>query len=220
MMKNSAKRNLDLERIVERNLEELENSISTKTGLKVAEIVTKIADKESVEWAIEGGLAMHLYGFDRSTKDVDFIASGKLSLAVKRRLNFGGERYEIKTGKKTVAVDWILRRDDYKDFYRQALEDMTEIRDWKILTPEWLVILKYIAGRAKDRLDLLWLLQQKGLVSRKIVYENLVKVLGKKGAKLFLLGLQREYDLADLSAGKSGDENESYESDPYPEYNV
>lgn len=210
----------DLEKIVRRNIKELENAISTETGLKVAETISKTADKENVACAIAGGLAMHLYGFDRSTKDVDFVADKKLSLKVMRRLNFGGERYEIKIGKRVVPVDWILRSDKYKDFYRQALKDATELDGWKILTPEWLVILKYIAGRGKDRLDLLWLLQQKGLVNRNIVRKNLINVVGRLGAEGFLLGLQREYDLADLTAGREGDENESYKPDElYPEYN-
>jgi hypothetical protein len=154
MTKKTPRRNPELEKIVERNLKELENAVPTQTGLAVAEVVTKIADKESVEWAIAGGLAMHLYGFDRSTNDVGFLADKRLPLNITRRLGFGGERYEIKIGKRVVPVDWIIRADKYKDFYRQALKDATEIKGWKILTPEWLVILKYIAGRAKDRLDL------------------------------------------------------------------
>jgi len=80
--------------------------------------------------------------------------------------------------------------------------------------------LKYIAGRGKDRLDLLWLLQQKDLVNRRKVKNNLVKPLGELGSTGFLVGLQREYDLADVMARRSGDENESYIPDEeYPEYN-
>jgi len=210
----------DLEKIVRRNIKELEKAVSTETGLKVAKVMQGITDKENIAWAIAGGLAMHLYGFDRSTKDVDFIADKRLSLSVVRRLNFGGERYEIKIGKRAIPVDWILRSDKYKDFYRQALKDATELDGWKILTPEWLVILKYIAGRGKDRLDLFWLLQQKGLVNRNTVRKNLVKVVGKLGAEGFLLGLEREYDLADMTADREGDENESYKpDDSYPDYN-
>jgi len=113
-----------------------------------------------------------------------------------------------------------LRRDKYKTIYNQALTDSAELKGWKILTPEWLVILKYIAGRGKDRLDLLWLLQQKDLVNRRKVKNNLVKPLGELGSTGFLVGLQREYDLADVMARRSGDENESYIPDEeYPEYN-
>lgn len=41
------------------------------------------------------------------------------------------------------------------------------INDLPILTPEWLIILKYIAGRFKKQEDCVFLLSKKGLVSRK-----------------------------------------------------
>lgn len=210
----------ELEKLIEKNL--AAQTVSTETGLRVAEKIKEIADRENVGFAIAGGLAMHLYGFERATKDVDFVAEKRLPMEVKRYLSFGGERYEIEVGGEKIDVDWIMRRDNYKDFYKQALADAAELKSWKILTPEWLVILKYIAGRAKDRLDLLWLLQQKTLVKRKKVKQNIVKVIGELGATGFLLGLQREYDLADVMGLRaSGDENESYvpDDEEYPEYN-
>ncbi len=210
----------ELQKLVERNL--AEKTVSTETGLKVAEKIKDIADRESVEFAVAGGLAMHLYGFERATKDVDFLANKRLPVTVVRYLRFGGERFQIEIGGETIDVDWIMRRDNYKELYRQALTDATDIKQWRVLTPEWLVILKYIAGRAKDHLDILWLLQQKNLVNRKTVKRNIEKVIGTLGASGFLLGLQREYDLADVMGLRAaGDENESYipNDDEYPEYN-
>lgn len=210
----------ELQMLVERNLSA--KTVSTATGLEVAEKIKLIADRENVEFAIAGGLAMHLYGFERATKDVDFLANKRLPVTVVRYLSFGGERYEIEIGGETIDVDWIMRRDNYKELYRQALADATAIKQSKIITPEWLVILKYIAGRGKDRLDILWLLQQKNLVKRKVVKRNIEKVLGKLGTVGFLLGLQREYDLADVMGLRAaGDENESYipDDDECPNYN-
>ena len=210
----------ELEKLIEKNL--AAQTVSTETGLRVAQKIKEIADRENIEFAIAGGLAMHLYGFERATKDVDFVAERGLPLKIVRYLSFGGERYKVEIGDEKIDVDWIMRRDNYKNFYKQALADATELKSWKILTPEWLVILKYIAGSAKDRLDLLWLLQQKTLVKRKKVKENIVKVIGELGAAGFLLGLQREYDLADVMGLRaSGDENESYvpDDEEYPDYN-
>lgn len=210
----------ELGKLIEKNL--AAQTVSTETGLLVAQKIKLITDRENIAFAIAGGLAMHLYGFERATKDVDFVAEKRLPLEVVRYLSFGGERYEIEISGTKIDVDWIVRRDNYKEFYKQALADVVEFKDWQILTPEWLVILKYIAGRAKDRLDLLWLLQQKSLVKRKKVKENIVKVMGELGAAGFLLGLQREYDLADVMGFRaSGDENESYipEDEEYPDYN-
>lgn len=209
----------ELEKLVEKNLSK--QTVSTETGLRVADKLKEIAEKENVDFAIAGGLAMHLYGFERATTDVDFVANRRISLEAKRHLTFGGERYEVEIDGRKIDADWIVRRDKYAEIYRQALKDAAEINGRKIISPEWLVVLKYSAGRGKDRLDLLWLLQQKDLVNRKRIAQNLKNLLGELGAIGFLTGLQREYDLADvMGARAAGDENESYIPDEdYPEYN-
>lgn len=209
----------ELEKLVEKNL--AKQTVSTEIGLRVADKLKELAERENVDFAIAGGLAMHLYGFVRATTDVDFVANRRISLDVKRHLIFGGERYEVEIDGRKIDTDWIVRRDKYAEIYRQALKEAAEINGRKILSPEWRVILKYSAGRGKDRLDLLWLLQQKGLVNRKKIAQSLKNLLGELGAIGFLTGLQREYDLADvMGARAAGDENESYIPDEdYPEYN-
>lgn len=209
----------EIRKLIEKNL--AKQTVSTETGLRVADKLKEIAEKEDVDFAIAGGLAMHLYGFERATADVDFVANRRISLETKRHLSFGGERYEVEIDGKKIDADWIVRRDKYAEIYKQALKDAAEINGRKILSPEWLVVLKYSAGRGKDRLDLLWLLQQKGLVNRKKIAQHLKNLLGELGAIGFLTGLQREYDLADvMGARATGDENESYMPDEdYPEYN-
>ena len=41
---------------------------------EAAQEIGRIAEKENVEWALVGGIAMYLYGSPRLTKDVDIIA--------------------------------------------------------------------------------------------------------------------------------------------------
>lgn len=209
----------EIKKLIETNLEK--QTVSTETGLQVADKLKQIASAENVDFAIAGGLAMHLYGFVRATLDVDFIANRRISLEAKRHLIFGGERYEVEIDGRKIDTDWIVRKDKYAEIYVQALKDSTEIDGRKIILPEWLVILKYAAGRGKDRLDLLWLLQQKKLVDRRKIAQLLKNLLGELGAIGFLTGLQREYDLADvMGARATGDENESYIPDEdYSEYN-
>jgi hypothetical protein len=200
-----------------------ETALSTAEALAVAEAVLAIAQRESVACAIAGGLAVQLYGYARQTKDVDFIGERGLPLHVARYLTFGGESYDLRLDGKQFVVDWILRRDKYKRFYQLALAEADTLPNgWKIVSPEWLVVLKYIAGRPKDLLDLQWLLQRTGLVNRRKLRASLTQHLGAEGAEGYLLGLQRFYDLADLAAKRGdGDENESYREtiDEYPEYN-
>nr|MBP6824357.1 hypothetical protein [Acidobacteriota bacterium] len=98
----------DYQRVVERMLENVANpTISTDTGLEAAQQVGHLAAQEEIEWAIAGGIAMHLYGSPRMTKDVDIIASRDLSLTAEHRLSFGGSSYTLQVGKYQVQIDWI-----------------------------------------------------------------------------------------------------------------
>ncbi len=70
--------------------------IDTKTGLEAALKTGEIAEKEDVGWALNGGLAMHLYGSERLTEDVDIIADNFLKIPAEKilgHLKQGGVRY-------------------------------------------------------------------------------------------------------------------------------
>lgn len=198
----------ELNELAERNLKN-NPMIDTEVGLKAISKVAAIAAKENVQWALAGGLAMHIYGSPRLTKDVDLIASTVLSIEPERQLGFGGERYIVKVGKKEVAIDWIVRRDLFAIYYRAALADADEIAGVKILTPEWLVITKYIAGRFKDQEDAVFLLRQPELVDRRKIKANYLGVGGEAAWSGAAPGLSRWFDIADRKI-TDGDENESY----------
>ena len=69
----------DYRRIVEHVLQNAaQPMISTDTGVEAARKAGELAAREEIEWAVAGGLAMHLYGSPRMTKDVDIIASRHL----------------------------------------------------------------------------------------------------------------------------------------------
>lgn len=113
-------------------------------------------------------------------------------------MSFGGESYQVEVGKKLVTVDWIVRNDDDTKFYVAALAEALEGQNGiKIISPEWLVILKHLSGRPKDQLDLTWLLQESNLVNRQKVEENIKKVLGEYASYL-IRDLQSEFDYADV----------------------
>lgn len=174
-------------------------SIPTDVGVKAAEIASDLAEANGIVCALAGGIAMHIYGFTRATTDVDLIASEKLPLTSKKKLTFGGESYRIKVGKREVQVDAIVRNDELTAIYQAALADALETdANVKIISPEWMAILKHLAGRAKDKLDLIWLLQQDGLVDRKKVQKNLVKAIGKQSAFFVYEEMKSEFDYADF----------------------
>src|SRR5437870_6119523 len=132
----------DYQRLVERVLQNVANpTISTDTGVEAVQQVGRLADQEEVKWAVTGGLAMHLYGSPRLTKDVDIIASQNLSLTPEHQLSFGGSSYTLQVGKYAVPIDWIVRSDGYQKFYRAALQEAIRLPNGlRIVTPEWLVI--------------------------------------------------------------------------------
>lgn len=171
--------------------------LDEESATAVIETVAEIAVENDAKWALVGGLAMALYGSDRTTKDIDIIADKLLPLERVGELRQGGERYIIKTNKKEVAVDWIIRKDEFKQLFAEALNEAVKINDVPILTPEWLVILKFIAGRFKDQEDAVFLLSQKGLVNRELIKQKLINLFGKPAWGLAKHGYQRWFNLAD-----------------------
>lgn len=187
------------QRIIEKTFQNKENlMIDTKTGLEATIKLSEIAKKIGVSWALVGGLAMHLYGSDRLTKDVDVIADNLLNIEkILGHLKQGGVRYEVETSNNKVSVDWIIRNDEAKKYYDQALKDAVLLEGIPIISPEWLVILKYIAGRFKDQEDAIFLLSRKDLVNRNKIKDLIVKISGREGWILAKAGYQRLFALAD-----------------------
>jgi hypothetical protein len=157
-----------------------DKAIGTEEAIFAARYVLEVAQKKGVKSAICGGLAMHLYGFTRATKDIDFIADNEIGLHVTRALSFGGLAYKCILEGKDYEVDWIIRNDEQKELYAIALREMIILDDVKlpIITPEWLVIIKHVAGRGKDHMDCVWLLRKDGLVNRDKLIEIIRRVMG------------------------------------------
>lgn len=181
------------------NSSSVKASIPTEVGIEAAEIAARLAEDNGIACALAGGIAMHIYGFTRATSDVDLLVSERLPLKSKKKLSIGGESYRIKVGRREVQVDAIVRSDELAAVYQAALANALETdADVNIVSPEWMAILKYFAGRAKDKLDLIWLLQQDGLVDRKLVQKNLVKAIGKQSAYFVYQEMKSEFDYADF----------------------
>ncbi len=188
--------------------------IDEDSASQAIEFVSKIADENDIDWALVGGLAMNFYGSDRLTKDIDMISNQRLPIPKEKivgQLKQGGERFQAETDKKVVSIDWIIRNDEFKELFQDALAEAVKIDDVPILTPEWLVILKFIAGRFKDQEDAVFLLSRKELVNRNLIKQHIVRVVGATAWGLAKHGFQRWYDIAD---GKSRDE-ERDEKDGY-----
>jgi hypothetical protein len=174
--------------------------IDEDSASQAIDIISKIAEENGIDWALVGGLAMNLYGSDRLTKDIDMISTKRLPMPKEKivgQLKQGGERYKAETDKKTVSIDWIIRNDEFKALFQDALSEAVLIGEIPVLKPEWLVILKFIAGRFKDQEDAVYLLSKKGLVNREFIKEKIVKHFGLGAWSLAKHGYYRWFDLAD-----------------------
>ncbi len=196
----------EYQRLVERMLENTAlPMISSDTGLEAAQQLGRLAAQEEIEWALAGGLAMYLYGSPRLTKDVDIIASKDLSLTPQHKLGFGGSSYTLQVGRYAVQVDWIVRNDGYQKYYRAALKDAVKLPNGlRVVTPEWLAILKLNAGRQKDLDDIVFLLRQEKLVDRPTVKQNVVATASEDTWLAMLPNFRRLCDLADGNTKEPG----------------
>jgi hypothetical protein len=180
--------------------------ISTKEVFAAAAVIIEQAKKEGVEWALAGGLALHLQGCPGVTQNAAILGSAKLKRESERKLSFGGESYSALVGEREIAIDFVVRDDVFRDFYVAALRDAQVTTDgWRVVTPEWMAILKFLAGRAEDQLDLLRLLKEPNLVDRDKVEWLLEEVMGKTGAQVALLGLWPFYAQAEILRARDGE---------------
>ena len=123
---------------------------------KAVRYVMACADGEGISVALVGGFALQLVGSDRLTGDVDMVSSAPISaLNEEEPLSFGGYRAKTSEG---IPVDLILRDDEFRDLYEEALLFSIEIEGLPVVKPEYLVAMKMVASRPKDDMDLEFLL--------------------------------------------------------------
>ena len=92
-----------------------------------------------------------------------------------------------------------------------ALKDAIKLPNGiRMVTPEWLVILKFNAGRQKDLDDIVFLLKQPKLVDRPTVKQKVVDTAGEDVWLMMLAGFRRLCDLAD---SKTTEPSKYYDQD-------
>ena len=147
----------------------------------LAEIAT-LAAEQGVEAALIGGVALALYGSDRFTSDVDFVAAEALdALPEEQPLSFGGYLSRTPSG---VPVDWVIRNDaaDFVALYKEALAKAAKMPDVpvRVVTPEYLAAMKLVAGRGKDDVMI-----TEGMVDIEAAQKIIERLLGAYAAKDF-----------------------------------
>ena len=134
-----------------------------------------------------------------------------MPLAPDAPLNIGGGSYTVEIGKYKVTVDWIVRGDGYAKYYKAALAEVIRMPEgFRLISPEWLVILKMFAGRQKDYDDAVFLLGQGNLVDRPRVKQNISRIGGEDAWLGAMSNFRRLCSLAD---GKADDSSKYYDED-------
>ena len=118
------------------------------------EAAQAIAAADAGAAALVGGLAMQIWGSPRLTGDLDVIAENNLGYDGSP-LSFGG----IRTIEGTVPLDVIIRSDEWAPLYDESLKGAVRLEDipLPVVTPEYLVAMKMVAGRQKDESDVRYL---------------------------------------------------------------
>jgi hypothetical protein len=124
-----------------------------------------------------GGVALQLYGSDRLTKDVDFVAGSVFpGLVDEAPLSIGGIKGLTSKG---TPVD-ILVGGEYPSLYEETIDDARYSSDLRVsvATVEHIMAMKLVAGRAKDEEDIKTILRLGALDvqrTRRIIREHVGK---------------------------------------------
>lgn len=115
--------------------------------------VAKIASDSGSEIALIGGVALQLYGSDRLTKDVDFVADCYFDgLTDVTEINIGGFQGKTQSG---IPVD-VLIGGEYAKLRIASLSHAVNEPDLgvSVVALSYIMALKFVAGRAKDEEDI------------------------------------------------------------------
>lgn len=178
--------------------------IDPKVGIEIARAAITQAKAHGGRAALAGGLAMMCYGSDRMTADVDILTDDPtLSLGKPGKpLSFGGRSFTT----RGIILDVIIRADDQKDVYDAALADTRMRPPWngaapiETLSPEWLALIKLIAGRSKDMDDMRYLIRT-NVINRTLLLHHCKTIYGNH-AYTVTDDLKQAFLLADAGLGE------------------
>jgi hypothetical protein len=155
----------------------LKNLLDPKAIERAVEMAYEIAKGSgSGPLALTGGVAMQVYGSDRFTKDVDFLAKSVPieGFVPERVLSFGGASGKL----DGTSVCFIVRDDEWKKLYEVARTLAVSLAGTKIkiVKPEFLAVMKLVAERSKDEEDLKKLIRLEAIdipVTRSVIRKYL-----------------------------------------------
>jgi hypothetical protein len=129
-------------------------------------------DENGIEYAVCGGLALTIHGFPRATFDIDILIKAESlekAFEIAARYGYDIRGLDISFKERAVEIRRVSKIDDDGEvlpldllLVTPQVEDVWETRQkliWQdktlwIVSPEGLIKMKELAGRAKDLIDI------------------------------------------------------------------
>ncbi len=149
---------------------------------RMIDLMKEVSAREGITSILIGGVAMQSYGSPRLTKDIDFAVDSEIpkpeGFTFLGPINFGGSAFIAPDGAK---MDVILRNDEYKNLYDEALQHLVVTEDGiPIASPDYLAAMEFAANDPKHTLDLKWLIKQPRLLDLQQVKNIIYRHIGQK----------------------------------------
>jgi hypothetical protein len=103
-----------------------------------------------IRHALIGGLAVGVHGHPRATKDVDFLVGAEAFESAGAIVSF---KPGVPLAAEGVPIDSVLAPEEHASLLEGALEQPQSFDGIPVVTPEYLVFMKMIAGRRQDLAD-------------------------------------------------------------------
>lgn len=134
--------------------------------------IIELLEKNNIEYAVCGGLALAIHGFPRATFDIDIlikaeslekayeIVAGKgydirgLDMSFKERAVEIRRVSKIDKDGEVLSLDFLLVTPKVEDVWETKEEYVWEGKDLWLVSREGLMKMKALAGRDKDLIDL------------------------------------------------------------------
>ena len=138
---------------------------------ELSQLISALNENE-IEYAVCGGLALTIHGFPRATFDIDIlIRAESLEKAFEVAAKYGYDIHGLDISFKERAVeirrvskidetgevlplDFLLVTPQVEDVWQTRQKLIWENRELWIVSPEGLIRMKELAGRAKDLIDI------------------------------------------------------------------
>lgn len=147
-------------------------AMAPRAVLRVAKKVSRLLDAQQIPHALAGGLAVGFHGFNRMTRDADFVVPKSARKAVEQlgpTTPISGHLSGVSVKVDGVDVDFLFVG---KTVRAGDLSSTAQYAGLPVIGVDPLVAMKMGAGRSKDTLDVIELLKL-GTVSVEVVSARL-----------------------------------------------